>query len=79
MLWKLADNVKYEDDCEVSVERDSRRERERERCRLTSDKSLTFNVKHRLHTHKKSSKVKSEKRLREAYNCNNKTHFQNKC
>lgn len=20
MLWKLADNVKYEDDCEVSVE-----------------------------------------------------------
>lgn len=21
MLWKLADNVKYEDDCEVSVEK----------------------------------------------------------
>lgn len=27
MLWKLADNVKYEDDCEVSVER-SRLQRE---------------------------------------------------
>lgn len=24
MLWKLADNVKYEDDCEVSLDRDAR-------------------------------------------------------
>lgn len=24
MLWKLADNVKYEDDCEVSIERGQR-------------------------------------------------------
>lgn len=25
MLWKLADNVKYEDDCEVSLDRDAGR------------------------------------------------------
>lgn len=26
MLWKLADNVKYEDDCEVSFDRRKKRE-----------------------------------------------------
>lgn len=28
MLWKLADNVKYEDDCEVSFERSTKKREE---------------------------------------------------
>lgn len=34
MLWKLADNVKYEDDCEVSV---GKARTEKEVCRLIKD------------------------------------------
>lgn len=39
MLWKLADNVKYEDDCEVRLDRDTKRGK-----KVPSNKSLAIGM-----------------------------------